>query len=207
MKIFLRILLLVLVSVFGVSCASGPGYGQGPRRGGPGGQQGQGGQWYRTADGTYSHKRVAYNHKTGETKIINMGDVPNDDPGLLADARENGYRVLQKGESERVSPDQVPEHIRRKIAALPRQGGNSRFGGVVPTRGGYQPAPPCNGGQGGSGYPAGYYPQHPPQHDPYMQGVDSGYVGAGGGTRQYVPTIPPGMRAGDWIRAGRPVPR
>lgn len=136
-------MILLVLTLLGVSCASGPGYGQGPRRGGPPqmvgaqvGPQGQGGQWYRTADGTYSHKRVAYNRKTGETKIIDMGDVPNNNPGLLADARENGYRVLQKGESERVSPDQVPDHIREKILAEQRRGGRVGFGGIIPPQGG-----------------------------------------------------------------------
>lgn len=200
MKTFIRIILLALVSILGVSCASPQGQRQsrgGPPQmmGGPGVQQG--GQWFRMADGTYSHKRVAYNRKTGETRIIDVGDVPNNDPGLLADARENGYRVLQKGESERVSPDQVPEHIRRKIAALPRQGGNNRFGGVQPPRGGrsqgYQPVPPCNSEycppQGG-GYPPQGRQARPAQYDSL------------GRIPQYVSDIPSGMKMWDAHQRG-----
>ncbi len=202
MKNLLRILLLALVSIFGVSCAAGPGHSQGPRRGGPpmggpggyGGQQGQqGGVWSRSVR-DYTHYRVAVNSKTGEIRRTNMGNVGYDDPGLQRYAAENGVRILKPGETEVISAGQVPADIRAKIASLPRQGGNSRFGGIVSPRGGrpqggYQPAPPCGGycpPQGGGRYPQ----QGGARYDSL------------GPIPQYVPRIPSGMRAWDAHRSG-----
>lgn len=199
MKVFLRFLLLVLVSVFAVSCAVGPGQGRGPRRGPTGQNQMQprsGGTWTQVADGTYSHYRVGYNKKTRETRVEKIGDVPNTDPGLLADAHANGYRVLQKGESRTVSPDQVPAHIREKILAEQRRGGRAGFGGIIPPQGrGPQWHPqPQFAPQGGYPPQGGVWPQ---QGQVRPRGYDSF-----GPMPEYVPRIPRGMNMWEAHRRG-----
>ncbi|MFM2383828.1 MAG: hypothetical protein RIQ72_400 [Candidatus Parcubacteria bacterium] len=207
-KTFLRIILLVLVSLLGVSCAGGPGYGQGPRRGGPpmsgpgnyqSGPQTRNqsmGDWYAVADGKYTHYRVSHNKVTGEIITTNMGVVPNDDPGLVAWAKRVGHRIKNKGDSTRVSIDEVPADIRAKILATQRQHGAARAGGILPPRsgrvqGGYPQAPPCNGG---FCPPQGVGPQGrqapPAQYDSF------------GRIPQYVPAIPRGMKAWDAHQRG-----
>lgn len=203
MKIFLRLVLLVLISVFTVSCAVGPGQGRGPRRGGPiGGQnpgQSRSGTWTAVSDGTYSHYRVGYNKRTGETRVEKVGDVPSTDPGLLADARANGYQVLQKGESRTVSPDQVPAHIREKILAEQRRGGRAGFGGVIPPQSrGHQwhpQAQPQFVPQGGYCPPqGGVWPQ---QGQVRPRGYDSF-----GPMPEYMSRIPRGMNMWEAHRRG-----
>jgi hypothetical protein len=203
MKIFIRTILLILVSLLGVSCAAGPGYGQGPRRGGPpmggpgghGGQQGQqSGIWSRSVR-DYTHYRFWVDPVTGRVTRKNLGNVGHDDPGLQMYAAEKGMRILRPGETEVISAGQVPADILAKIAPLPRQGGNSRFGGVVPSRGGrpqggYQPAPPC-----ANGY-------CPPQGGPQGRQVPPAQYDSFGRIPQYVPTIPRGMKAWDAHRRG-----